>query len=590
MEANMKKLVLTAVTTLMAICINAAPALRGLFTVEQPDGTLLSIEQFGDEYHHWTATSDGTLVVNTGHGYYVAQIDETGELAASALLAHEPAQRKEGELLLCREQRQRMALFASHARRMASASRRAQVTSTTYFPHTGSPRCLVILVNFSDVTFSSDNPAAQFEQYFNGEEQQDLGHNETKNLLSVKNYFKLSSGGKFTPQFTIVGPVNLPQTQEYYGKDSGGVIDPNFTQFCKDAVAAVDEQTDFRDYNNNTGDNNVELVCIIYAGYGQSVTGNGDETIWPKCAYRNIETNDGVNITYLNCSPELFRKSTGTDINGIGLFTHEFSHGMGLPDLYQSGNYVDNQGMGVWDLMDYGCYNYNGYAPSHYTAWEREAMGWISMEAINDAGQITGLKPVEEGGKACKIVNPDNESDYIVLENIQQRGANQKAYGHGLLAYHVAYPRSSVGMGDNPNNTAGRPAIAVVPAGGKFINVYLVGEGEGKHTVDEWAASIFSSPFPGTGNVTSLSDDMALPNYCFYEGISGRKPVGYTLSGITEDNLGDISFTIGEATDVTPLQVRLEETSAAYFDLQGRRIANPTRGFYIRNGRKVVVR
>ena len=83
---------------------------------------------------------------------------------------------------------------------------------------------------------------------------------------------------------------------------------------------------------------------------------------------------------------------------------------------------------------------------------------------------------------------------------------------------------------------------------------------------------------------------MALPNYCFYEGTSGRKPVGYTLSGITEDNLGDISFTIGEATDVTPLQVRLEETSAAYFDLQGRRIANPTRGFYIRNGRKVVVR
>lgn len=60
----------------------AAPALRGVFTVQQPDGTLLSVEQLGNEYHHWTVTSDGVLVVNRGGAYYVAAIDDAGELSS----------------------------------------------------------------------------------------------------------------------------------------------------------------------------------------------------------------------------------------------------------------------------------------------------------------------------------------------------------------------------------------------------------------------------------------------------------------------------------------------------------------------------
>ena len=67
---------LRIVVLLTAVSTWAVPALRGSFTVRQPDGTLLTIEQFGDEHHHWTSTSDGTLVVNKGGAYYVAAIDE----------------------------------------------------------------------------------------------------------------------------------------------------------------------------------------------------------------------------------------------------------------------------------------------------------------------------------------------------------------------------------------------------------------------------------------------------------------------------------------------------------------------------------
>lgn len=55
------KSILRIVVFLSAISTWAAPALRGSFTVRQPDGTFLTIEQFGDEHHHWTSTSDGAL-------------------------------------------------------------------------------------------------------------------------------------------------------------------------------------------------------------------------------------------------------------------------------------------------------------------------------------------------------------------------------------------------------------------------------------------------------------------------------------------------------------------------------------------------
>ena len=72
--------------------------------VMQADGTWITIEQFGDEYHHWTTTSDGVMVVNTGKGYYVADIDDKGRLTASNVLAHEKSLRTTTEQALVSRQ------------------------------------------------------------------------------------------------------------------------------------------------------------------------------------------------------------------------------------------------------------------------------------------------------------------------------------------------------------------------------------------------------------------------------------------------------------------------------------------------------
>jgi len=63
------------------------------------------------------------------------------------------------------------------------------------------------------------------------------------------------------------------------------------------------------------------------------------------------------------------------------------------------------------------------------------------------------------------------------------------------------------------------------------------------------------------------------------------------FTGIPANATARLSF--DETTSIgEELRVKSEEfaTSSEFFDLQGRRVAHPTKGLYIVNGRKVVVK
>ena len=554
----------------------AAPALRGAFTVTQADGTLLTVEQFGDEFFHWTETADGTLVVPTRQGYFVAVIDNKGELTASDVLAHEAQLRSSKEQQLVNQQATRRVLFHQQGQQRAQAERRAMSISTSnkYLPHSGSPRILTILAAYQDVDFIVNEPKLAFNQYLNGDEIVDFGNNNTLQLCSVRQYFNTCSNGLFTPQFDVVGPVKLPQDMAYYGGTSATGSDDKFYQLCMNAYQAVkDSVADWSLYDNDK-DGNVELVCIIFAGYGQN-QGGENNTIWAKASRPNIAIDNDMRISFFNCCSELFNPAkTATHdysqyINGTGTFIHEMSHCMGLPDLYQTtGDYANNQGMESWSIMDYGLYNRNGFAPAPYNAL---------------------LKPWEDGGTAYKIVNSSDDNEYIVMENIQKQGLNKYAKGHGLLVYHVAYPYSEINMTDHPNNTVGHPAVAVVPASGLFINIGLARDNK-PHTRAQWTASMASSPFPGDSAVTGLTLQQELPNYVFYSG----DPLNVELHNITESEDGSVSFDFVEApaSGISTLKVKPETLNDnSYYLLDGRKVNGQSlkKGIYLHQGKKIVI-
>ena len=473
----------------------------------------------------------------------------------------------------------------------------AMIGVGSYLQHTGSPRILTILAAFQDVGFTVKDPVKAFDQYLNGNKQEDLGNMNQLNVASVRQYFNTCSYGNFTPQFDVVGPLTLPQNMAYYGGKNNTGSDDRFSDFCRDALElAKDIVSDWSIYDNDK-DDRIELVCVIFAGFGQN-QGGADSTIWAKASYQNIKVNDTQRISRFNCCPELFHPQYPDYINGTGVFIHEFSHCMGLPDLYATTStaYVNNQGMETFSIMDYGLYNRNGFAPCPYNAWEQEVMGWTKIEELKPTAdsqqQVSDLLPLIEGGKAYKLVNADNDRDYIVMENIQKRGLNTYSAAHGLLVYHVDYPYNTVNMTDAPNNNPGHPGVAVVPAGGTLINSHLRGSGK-KYTNEEWKESLSSSVFPGPENVTALTSQMQLPNYCFWNS-SKVKGTNYILNSISEnEGTGTVSFIVASDNPSSIDDVRWlkPDDSHVVYDLQGRRIQGCLKaGIYIVDGKKIYVK
>ena len=84
----MKKLLLSLSIACMTIGAWGAKAYHLPVTVTQSDGQPLTIIQFGDEDMNYVTTTDGVLLYQEGTTYYIATVDEYGELVNTSVLAH----------------------------------------------------------------------------------------------------------------------------------------------------------------------------------------------------------------------------------------------------------------------------------------------------------------------------------------------------------------------------------------------------------------------------------------------------------------------------------------------------------------------
>lgn len=134
----------------------------------------------------------------------------------------------------------------------------------------------------------------------------------------------------------------------------------------------------------------------------------------------------------------------------VGSMAHEFGHGLGLPDLYDTSFLItpdqdpaeDGAGVGAWCLMGWGAHGWKGDdGPNPLCAWSREQLGWIGsdnerlVEVRADGAELT-VADVQREGLAYKVPLPDGE--YLLLE---QRDAsfyyNHSQPAAGLLIWHI---------------------------------------------------------------------------------------------------------------------------------------------------------
>lgn len=482
-----------------------------------------------------------------------------------------------------------------------SKGQRAISTQNKYVPHTGTITIPVVLVNFQDAKFKINKPKEAFEQLFNSDTQADLGNGNRLNYGSVAKYFRDMSNGAFTPKFKVYGPVTVDQPETYYGgKNEDDNKDEDPRQLVKDALKLVEDQVTEDDIKSFCSDGTtIDCVYIVYAGLGQNDGGDGT-TVWANCWTTDGATLGGKKVRWYTMSGELspvkIKNSTIPVVNGLGVICHEFSHSLGLPDMYptETSAYLDNQEMEYWDLMDGGEYTYNGFCPTAYTAFEKEQMEWqVDMVTLDSDASVTMTTSTEQGGTAYKIVNPQNDKEYLMLEYIQRKGWNQYLFGNGLLVYHVCLPSETLYSSTRLNNTPGYPGMAVVPADGACLSSYI------KANENDYGNSLYGDLFPGTGNlqgqnVTELSDTNKQPNFCWYNAAKTEKlntnkaikNVKYDNGVLTFDYVNDV------ASGILPVWGDKQATDGRVYSINGAYLGDDItklpHGIYIVNGQKIV--
>lgn len=362
--------------TLMMGCyassVWAVPAHPQPMKMVQPDGTVVTIRLCGDEWLNAQVTTDGYTVVKDQRGFYVYASLEAGQLVPTAQVAHDeadrlPAERSflstipKGLMPQMTEETQAMRRQAQRLGQQQRAQRRASKYDYTKF------RGLLILAEFNDRQFSSGDYKSYLEQLVNKENFTTYGSEVFTG--SVRDYFSDNTGGRFKPVFDVVGPYTLDYSQ-YDPKKSS-----NAMKIVLAAIAAADPDVDFTAYDGDE-DGFVDLVYVIFAGYGSNYSGNDSRLVWPH-RYAAFKPVDGLFTRDYACSTEFCgyeAQPESVRLDGIGTICHEFMHVLGVPDFYD----IDDYGSGglsctpdTWSVMANGMYNNYNRTPVGLSLFER---------------------------------------------------------------------------------------------------------------------------------------------------------------------------------------------------------------------------
>lgn len=414
----MKKILLSLSALLLTTASFAIPARPGIWrTITLTDGTQVQAQLQGDEHLNYYEDAEGNTYTENADGtFYAFNLNEAKERVKNRL------------------NKMRAAAAAKHPHRAIGQ----------YGNYTGKKRCLIILAQFTDVKFAAGHDNAYYTRVANEENFTSAeGHRG-----SVRDYFLAQSNGKFELNFDIAGPYTMPNSASYYGSNtpsSDAKASEMIATACKMANA---DGVDFSKYDWE-GDGNVDMVFVIYAGYGEATSTKRPDVIWPH-QYELYYTGKDLylNNKYVNvyaCSNEIDEiNDTGKPhVQGIGAICHEFSHCLGYPDLYDTGN-AGRFGLGHFDLMCQGSYNGDTFRPAGYSSYEKWMAGWLTpIELSNEDKQINDLKAVSDNGEAYIIYNQRNRNEYYLLENRQHTGWDDALPGTGLQISHVDYDRTS---------------------------------------------------------------------------------------------------------------------------------------------------
>jgi immune inhibitor A len=264
----------------------------------------------------------------------------------------------------------------------------------------------------------------------------DMLFNDAPGANSMRNFYIEQSSNRYTVHGDVTDWIPVPGDHTVYDDNP----DSNVWFFLEDIVngwydaeiaagktpAEVNEylsQFDVWDRYDYDGDGNfdepdgyIDTFQAVHSGEGEEDGGGplGAEAIWSHSWYARYQLIGTAGPSFnlyggiqVGESDYWVGKYTIQPENGsVGVFSHEYGHDMGLPDLY---DYYGENGTGFWTLMSSG--SNTGYPntirshPTHMGAWEKFQLGWLKYEVAR-AGQKSEHKlgPMEYNTKQAQGV------------------------------------------------------------------------------------------------------------------------------------------------------------------------------------------
>jgi len=282
---------------------------------------------------------------------------------------------------------------------------------------------------------------------------------------SVRDYFIESSGGQFKPTYDIY-PIKLPNNFSVYNNDSLFIL-PSIDQLVERAdfkarASKYEKEIPFVILHPSSKEKAMEYSSRFYNHHYE--LRYSAKRVYSKNGYR---FNHYAFVAQKN-EDKPFSTST-KDVDMLGTFIHEFSHVIGLADLYSN----DSRGYATigplpYDVMALGLRNGNGGYPPTFSAFEREAVGWLTPTEIANPDSVYVLQALSKM-QAYAVSNPNVPNEYYLIEyrpavgfdaKIGSSSYSGKQGKNGVLIWYIDYDYNAFYSND-PNGDVNHQRVEV---------------------------------------------------------------------------------------------------------------------------------
>lgn len=285
---------------------------------------------------------------------------------------------------------------------------------------------------------ATDNNSTIWKANFDRQHYQDLMFGSGE---SFKDFYLKQSNGRFLAKGEVSDWVQVPYNEARYGHnpvDGDGTSEAGgYWNYIKDTATAWYEaqkaagksdadiktylqqfdQVDRYDYDGdgvfNEPDGYIDHFQAIHAGEGEEAGGGeeGDDAIWSHRWYAfatdagktGPEANKAGGVPLGDSGIWIGDYTTEPENGGLGVFTHEFGHDLGLPDFYDTMG--GDNGTGFWTLMSAGSWlNHTGQdigsSPGYMGPKEKLDLGWLDYKVIPYGSDTAAYKlgPADRDG------------------------------------------------------------------------------------------------------------------------------------------------------------------------------------------------